>query len=53
MGLSNKADLKEQYDQGLHCLPFHLHPLAALPYFFGYKAEFSLPKQSQRSRFIL
>ena len=27
--------------------------MANLPYFFGYKTEFFLPKQSQRSRSVL
>ena len=29
---ANSADLEEQSDQGLHCLPFRLHRLDSLLY---------------------
>ena len=32
MQTQNRLLLEEQCDQGLHCLPFHQHPLKSFPY---------------------
>ena len=37
---ANSADLEEQSDQGLHCLPFRLHRLDSLLYGMPHSSNF-------------